>query len=169
VFRQTLAAATKSDGLPNKDLDTGDMVNPGTYSLEDYTYAELLHAMTRDPATPIPFGIKQDLLAYFADTEKAKYLKRKPKMLAQVQADLPILQTISTRAAYPETAFLPEPTTDMAPHQTASPESTAAASEASKTTSTKPSPAATAPTTSPAATPPSSPSTPPPTPSTPQP
>jgi hypothetical protein len=160
VFRQTLAAATKSDGLPNKDLDTGDMVYPGTYSLEDYTYAQLLHAMTRDPATPIPFGIKRDLLAYFSDTEKAKYLKRKPKMLAQVQADLPILQTISTRAAYPDTAFLPEPTADMAPNQTASPEATAAASEAGNKPSTKPSPAVTAPTTPPTAMPPPTPSAP---------
>jgi hypothetical protein len=30
-------------------------------------------------------------------------------MIAQVRADLPILQTISTKAAYPETALLPEP------------------------------------------------------------
>jgi hypothetical protein len=29
--------------------------------------------------------------------------------LAQVQADLPILLTISTKAAYPESAFLPQP------------------------------------------------------------
>ncbi|MDP9052341.1 MAG: zinc dependent phospholipase C family protein [Acidobacteriota bacterium] len=149
VFRQTLAAATTNGALPNKDLDTGDLVYPGTYSLEDYTYAQLLHSMTSDPATPIPFGIKQDLLAYFADPEKAKYLKRKPKMLAQVMADLPILQTISTRAAYPDSAFLPEPTNDMAPNQTASPEATAAAGTQSKTTATRPSPASTAPTTLP--------------------
>ena len=99
------------------DLDTGDLVYPGTYSLEDYTYADLLHEMTRDPSTPIPFGIKRDLLAYFADPEKAKYLERKPKLPAEVKADLPVLETISTKAAYPDTAFLPEPTTDMAPNQ----------------------------------------------------
>jgi len=115
VFRQTLAKATKSDGLPNLDLDTGDQVRPGTYSLEDYTYAALLHAMTSDPKTPVPFGIKRDLLAYFADPAKAKYLDRKPATLAQVKADLPILDTISTKAQYPETAFLPEPDADKPP------------------------------------------------------
>jgi hypothetical protein len=109
VLRQTLAKATKSDGLPNLDLDTGDMVYPGTYSLEDYTYAQLLHAMTSDPTTPVPFGIKRDLLAYFSDPAKAKYVQGKPKMLAQVEADLPVLKTISTKAVYPDTAFLPEP------------------------------------------------------------
>ena len=115
VLRQTLAKATTNDGLVNKDLDTGDLVYPGTYSLEDYTYVDLLHNMTRDPGSPIPFGIKRDLLAFFADMDQVRYLKGKPKLLAQVQADLPILRTISTKAAYPDTAFLPEPDVDKPP------------------------------------------------------
>jgi hypothetical protein len=114
-MREVLAHATTSDGLPNLDLDTGLDVFPGTYSLEDYTYAELLHAVTRTPDTPIPFGIKRDLLAYFSDLDKVAYLKNKPKLLAQVQADLPILQTISTKAQYPDSAFLPEPDSAKAP------------------------------------------------------
>jgi hypothetical protein len=112
VFRQTLAKATHSEGLPNLDLDTGAQVYPGTYSLEDYTYADLLHAMAGDPGSPIPFGVKRDLLAYFADPSKAKYLQRKPQKLANVKTDLPILRTISTKSQYPETAFLPEPDED---------------------------------------------------------
>ena len=117
-FRQMLAHATSSDGIPNQDLDTGLDVFPGTYPLEDYTYADLLHKMTRDPASPIPFGIKRDLLAYFADLDKVVYLKKKPKMLSQVQAELPILKTISTKAQYPDTAFLPEPDADKPPDAT---------------------------------------------------
>lgn len=112
-LRAVLAAATTSDGLPNEDLDTGLDVLPGSYSLEDYTYADLLHEVTRTPETPVPFGIKRDLLAYFAELDKVRYLKQKPKLLAQVQGDLPILQAISTQAAYPETAFLPEPDADL--------------------------------------------------------
>jgi hypothetical protein len=150
VLRQTLATATTQGGLPNKDLDTGDLAYPGTYSLEDYTYADLLHAMTRDPTTPIPFGIKRDLLAYFADPEKAKYLKGKPKLLAQVQADLPVLQNISTKAAYPDTAFLPEPTNDLAPNQSAG---ETPAPTGSQTTSERPPANATSSAKTPAATP----------------
>jgi hypothetical protein len=112
TLRQTLAKATQSGGLPNKDLDTGDGVRPGSYSLEDYAYADLLHQMTRNPESPIPFGIKRDLLAYFADLSKAKYIQASPKRLLQVQDDLPVLKTISTKAQYPETAFLPEPEAD---------------------------------------------------------
>jgi hypothetical protein len=112
VLREDLAQAHHTSNIGNQDLDTGDSVSPGTYSLEDYAYADLLHLMTRDPASPIPFGIKRDLLAYFSDLSKVKYIQSNPKKLAQVQADLPILQTISTNAAYPESAFLPEPTED---------------------------------------------------------
>jgi uncharacterized protein (DUF433 family) len=116
TLRQLLARATKSDGLANKDLDTGDLIRPGTYRLCDATYADLLHQITRDPATPVPFGIKRDVLAYFADITAATYVTHNRKRLAQVQADLPILRTISTKAAYPETAFLPEPEADLAPN-----------------------------------------------------
>jgi hypothetical protein len=123
VMRSTLSSATKSDGLPNLDLDTGQEVAPGTYSLEDFTYVDLLHNMTRDPSQPVPFGIKHDLLAYFADLDKVKYMQNKPKMIAQVKADLPILQTISTRAAYPDTAFLPQPDEDKPPEAKGEPSS----------------------------------------------
>jgi hypothetical protein len=112
ALRRTLGQATRSGGLPNKDLDTGDGVNPGTYSLEDYAYADLLHRMTSDPTQPIPFGIKRDLLAYFSDMSKVKYVAKKPKLLARVEAELPTLKTISTKAAYPDSALLPEPDQD---------------------------------------------------------
>jgi hypothetical protein len=112
LLRQTLADADHSGGIANKDLDTGDLVYPGTYPLEDNAYADLLHQMTQDPSSPIPFGIKRDLLAYFADLSKVKYIQNKPKTLAQIQADLPVLRTISTKAAYPETAFFEEPEED---------------------------------------------------------
>jgi hypothetical protein len=123
MLRHTVSRATRSDGLPNLDLDTGLEVRPGTYSLEDYTYADLLHRMTRDPAWPVPFGIKRDLLAYFANPAAAIYIARDPKRLAQVQADLPILKTISTKAQYPETAFLPEPDEDKPPAPETQPQS----------------------------------------------
>jgi uncharacterized protein (DUF433 family) len=115
ILRQTLAHATTTANLPNKDLDTGDTIRPGTYRLCDETYANLLHEIALKPATPIPFGIKRDLLAYFNDPEKAIYLQRNPQMFARMQAELPILVNISTNAAYPDTAFLPEPTQDAAP------------------------------------------------------
>jgi hypothetical protein len=112
ALRQQLAEAHHTSTIGNKDLDTGDEVYPGTYPLEDDAYADLLHEMTQDPTSPIPFGIKRDLLAYFSDMSKVKYIQSDRKRLAQVTADLPVLKAISTKAAYPEAAFLPEPDVD---------------------------------------------------------
>jgi hypothetical protein len=125
VMRKTLGNATRSDGLPNLDLDTGREVAPGTYSLEDYTYVDLLHRMTSDPSQPVPFGIKKDLIAYFSDLNQVKYIRNDRTRLAQVNADLPVLRNISTRAAYPETAFLPQPDEDKPPEAKGQPTSNA--------------------------------------------
>ncbi len=115
-MRQMLAHAFAPTRLANQDLDTGAAIHPGTYRLCDETYADLLHQIAITPATPIPFGIKRDLLAYFADPEKVIYLKREPQKFARMKAELPILTTISTHAEYPDTAFLPEPDEDAAPN-----------------------------------------------------
>jgi hypothetical protein len=120
ALRQILANASSTAGsgeqaIPNRDLDTGDGIHPGNYRLCDLTFAGLLDNIARTPSTPIPFGIKRDLLAFFADPGQATYLKAKPALFARMTAELPILQTISTHAAYPDTAFLPEPSSDLAP------------------------------------------------------
>ena len=108
VLQQTLAAATRSGKIPNDDLDTGNHVYPGTYPLEDYAYADLLHEMVGNPQSPIPFGIKRDLTAYFADLSKVKYLQgdKNKKRLAQVQDDLPKLSAIPTGVVEPEAPLL---------------------------------------------------------------
>lgn len=106
ALRQAIAQARSSGAVPNEDLDTGDHVYPGTYPLEDYAYADLLHQMVQDPASQIPFGIKRDLTAYFSDLSKAKYIRAKPRLLAQVKADLVKLETIPTRARMPDAPLL---------------------------------------------------------------
>jgi hypothetical protein len=108
VFRRLVANATTSDGIDNADLDTGAAIRPGSYRLADLTYAKLLHTITRDPAAPVPFGIKRDLVAYFADPNALAAIPGEGKLKAQVQTDLAVLQKISTHAAYPPGAFLPD-------------------------------------------------------------
>ena len=82
--------------LPNRDLDTGRVVQPGGYSLTDSTYANLLHRLTRQPARPIPPGIKQDIQAYYADPNAPITTKQDPAQWAQVQADLATLAAMPT-------------------------------------------------------------------------
>ena len=79
VLRRTLAKATTSDGLPNKDLDTGGDARPGKLLAgRDLTCAICCTRRPADPASPmVPFGIKRDLVAYFADSlSKVTYLNQ---------------------------------------------------------------------------------------------
>ncbi|MGH9606525.1 MAG: zinc dependent phospholipase C family protein [Terracidiphilus sp.] len=82
--------------LPNRDLDTGKVVQPGGYSLTDSTYAHLLHRLTRHPSRPIPPGIKRDIEAYYANPNAPITTKKDPARWAQVQADLATLATMPT-------------------------------------------------------------------------
>jgi hypothetical protein len=82
--------------LPDRDLDTGRVVQPGGYSLTDSTYASLLHRLTRHPDQPIPPGIKEDLLAYYSNLDLPITTKKDPKKWAQVLADLKTLQPMPT-------------------------------------------------------------------------
>ena len=82
--------------LPNRDLDTGSVVQPGGYSLTDSTYAHLLHLLTRQPTEAIPPGIKVDIQAYYANPSAPITTKKSPQQWAQVQADLATLSTMST-------------------------------------------------------------------------
>jgi hypothetical protein len=82
--------------LPNRDLDTGHVVQPGGYSLTDYTYALLLHRIAQQPAQPIPPGIKHDIQAYYANPAAPISTKKDLAKWAQVQADLATLATIPT-------------------------------------------------------------------------
>jgi hypothetical protein len=82
--------------LPNRDLDTGHVVQPGGYPLTDSTFANLLHVLTRQPRQPIPPGIKAEIQAYYANPDLPITTKKDPKRWAQVLADLATLNTMQT-------------------------------------------------------------------------
>ncbi|MGP8187308.1 MAG: zinc dependent phospholipase C family protein [Terracidiphilus sp.] len=94
----TLGPTDARHPLPNRDLDTGQVVRPGGYPLTDKTYAELLHRLTRDPDQPIPPGIKSDVQAYYSDPDAPIVTKRNRNAWAQVQADLKTLAAMPTKA-----------------------------------------------------------------------
>jgi hypothetical protein len=82
--------------LPNRDLDTGRVVNPGGYPLTDQTYAKLLAMITQHPANVVPTELKQDLIAFYADPQSPIVTKKDPEKWAQVQANLKTLETMKT-------------------------------------------------------------------------
>jgi hypothetical protein len=91
--------------LPNLDLDTGKVVQPGGYPLTDITYARLLHKLARRPSRKIPPGIKQDILSYYANLDAPISTKKNAKKWARLQAELAILARMPT-----STALEPYPT-----------------------------------------------------------
>jgi hypothetical protein len=110
----TLGPPDAKHPLPNRDLDTGQVVKPGGYRLTDQTYAELLHRLTLHPDQPVPPGIKSDVQAYYSDANAPITTKQNRDAWAQVQADLNTLAAIPTStepAPYPTYGELNRPTT----------------------------------------------------------
>ena len=69
---------------------------PGGYPLTDKTYAQLLARITKVPTEPIPSGLKQDIIAYYADPAAPISTKKKPKDWVVVQEQLQILIGMKT-------------------------------------------------------------------------
>jgi hypothetical protein len=82
--------------LPNRDLDTGHVVQPGGYRLTDSTYATLLHGLAQQPSQAIPPGIKADIQAYYANPDSPIETKKDAALWARVQADLTVLKGMAT-------------------------------------------------------------------------
>ncbi|WP_263367947.1 zinc dependent phospholipase C family protein [Edaphobacter bradus] len=82
--------------LRNRDLDTGAVVKPGGYPLTDETYRKLVHVLAAKPTQPIPPGIKEDILAYYADMNVEFATKKHDKEWQALQADLTTLRGMPT-------------------------------------------------------------------------
>ncbi len=87
--------------LPNRDLDTGKVVQPGSYPLTDATYADLLHKLVRDPMQPIPPGIKDDVQKYYSNLDLPITTKHDRGRWKQVLADLNVLADMPTSTLLP--------------------------------------------------------------------
>ena len=85
--------------LPNRDLDTGQVVQPGGYPLTDRTYALLLHRITQNRQQAIPPGIKEDIEEYYANPDALISTKKDQDKWAQVQGDLKTLASMPTSTA----------------------------------------------------------------------
>jgi len=93
-----LATARPQILVANRDLDTGARLAPGGYPLTDQTYAKLLERISRDPARPIPAGLKQAILEYYADPRAPVITRRNPKKWDRLQKELQTLSSMSVFA-----------------------------------------------------------------------
>ena len=96
IYLRRLIGTEVDLGLADCDLDTGEPVVPGGYPLTDKTYAQLLARLTKSPSEPIPVGLKQDILAYYANPAAPISTKKKPKEWGAVQRHLEVLIGMKT-------------------------------------------------------------------------
>jgi len=81
--------------LANRDLDTGETVQPGQYPLTDKTYAKLLDRLTRVPATRLPPQLKQNVLDYFADPQAMQGPQKAKLDWPRVEKQLALLKRMN--------------------------------------------------------------------------
>jgi hypothetical protein len=82
-----------SFAVPDLDLDTGYLTRPGSYRLTDETYAKLIGRVTSHSARP-PLGLRQNILAYYADPNAPIATKRHPRAWKRVQDELAVLRSM---------------------------------------------------------------------------
>ena len=85
--------------LPNRDLDTGELVRPGAYRRTDDTYAELLRRITARPERAVRPGVKRDIEAYYADLNAPITTKRHRQSWNQVLVELEHLKQMPVASA----------------------------------------------------------------------
>lgn len=82
--------------LQNRDLDTGVVVLPSGYPLTDVTYCRLVHRLASKPAQAIPPGIKEDILAYYADMSLPFATRAHAAQWRQLESDLATFRGMKT-------------------------------------------------------------------------
>ncbi len=78
--------------LPDRDLDTGNLITPGSYPLTDKTYAQLLGRLTAQPNRAVPAGLRENILAFYSDPNAPITTKKNSAAWKRVQAELPVLR-----------------------------------------------------------------------------
>lgn len=82
--------------VPDLDLDTGFATKPGTYRLTDQTYATLISRVTANTAKP-PAGLRQNIIAFYADPNAPISTKKNPHQWKKVQDALAVLSQSPTQ------------------------------------------------------------------------
>jgi len=96
-YRQLLLAQQEDRlQLPNDNLDTGGMTEPGTYRLTDKSYAELLDRMNDKQASD---ALRQNILDFYADLGKPFVTKKNFKEWQNLLRELETLKATSAEKA----------------------------------------------------------------------
>lgn len=87
------ASARRTLNLDDRDLDTGAMATPGSYPRMDSAYEKLLGRLVAIRG-PIPIGVKQDVMHYYANPNAPIATKRHKRAWRRVQQRLTVLESM---------------------------------------------------------------------------
>jgi len=93
LLRRVEADPPLGGALPDRDLDTGELVKAGAYRRADNTYAKLLEKVTTPAGKNVPSGLREAILSYYSDPSAPIDTKKHPKAWARVQRQLEILRS----------------------------------------------------------------------------
>src|SRR5579864_5597577 len=71
--------------LPNDNFDTGEVMGPGIYRLNDETHAKLLDALAKQNFGGVSPDLRAEFLEFYGHPDAPYTTKRKPKAWAKVQ------------------------------------------------------------------------------------
>jgi hypothetical protein len=81
--------------LLNNNFDVGVATGPGEYRMNDDAHAELLEKLAQKNFADMSPGLRNELLAFYADLNAPYTTKRKPEKWSKVEADLQKLKTFN--------------------------------------------------------------------------
>ncbi len=109
-YAMNLKAVPKGNiNLPDTNFDTGDPIKPGTYTLADAAYADLLDYLQKDQFRGITPELRANILQYYSDTGVSFATKKHPKDWARLMRDLDQMKTSpNAQPGQVASSFLPE-------------------------------------------------------------
>jgi len=88
-YRGLLSEVRKDDlQLTNTDFDTGRITHAGEYALTDNSYAHLLDQLSKDNFVQAKPELRENILAFYSDSNAPLATKRKPDAWAKTQDEL---------------------------------------------------------------------------------
>lgn len=85
--------------LEEKNFDTGKLTQAGAYHLADQTYAELLSRLAKQRFAGVTPGLRNDILAYYANPSAPIEARKNDKQWQTIQQNLAALKSLTIQAS----------------------------------------------------------------------
>ncbi len=92
--RSLVEVGAKNLEIENRNFDTGQPTQPGTYFMADNAYAKLLDTLAKEQFANVSPELKKNILEYYGDPNAPIATKRKHKEWQRISAELQELKAV---------------------------------------------------------------------------